>query len=130
MRIKGIEHVAINVSDMDASIAFYGGVLGLERLQTVPDESFDITYYRLPDGRRLELFDYKRAFASSAREETDGGLRHLAFEVEGVAEAERELHAKGVRITLSTTELPALGARVLLFLDPNGVTLEFCERLR
>ncbi len=28
---------------------------------------------------------------------------------------------------LPTTDLPALGARVVLFLDPNGVTLEFCQ---
>jgi hypothetical protein len=34
-----------------------------------------------------------------------------------------------VQITLSTLDLPNLGARVLLFLDPNGVVLEFCEKL-
>jgi len=128
MKIKGIEHVSINVSDMEATIAFYGGVLGFERLQTVPEKGFDIAYFRLPDGRRLEFFDYKGASASPAGEESDAGLRHLAFEVEGVADAERELRSKGVRITLPTTELPELGVRVLLFLDPNGVTLEFCEK--
>ena len=37
--------------------------------------------------------------------------------------------AEGVEITLPTCDLPNLGARVLLFLDPNGVTLEFCEKL-
>lgn len=129
MRIKGVEHVSVNVTDIDASLEFYGGALGLERLETVPEEGFDITYFRLPDGRRLELFDYKGASASPERAESDAGLRHLAFEVEGVAQAEAELRSKGVRITLPTTELPELGARVLLFLDPNGVTLEFCERL-
>jgi hypothetical protein len=34
-----------------------------------------------------------------------------------------------VTITLPATDLPSLGARVLLFLDPNGVVLEFCQRL-
>jgi hypothetical protein len=39
------------------------------------------------------------------------------------------LREAGVEITLSTCDLPNLGARVLLFLDPNGVTIEFCEKL-
>jgi catechol 2,3-dioxygenase-like lactoylglutathione lyase family enzyme len=129
MKIKGIEHVSINVADMEASLAFYGGVLGFERQQTVPEGGFEISYFRLPDGRRLELFDYKGSSPAPARGDSDVGLRHLAFEVEGVAAAEAELRSKGVRITLPTIELPELGARVLLFLDPNGVTLEFCEKL-
>jgi catechol 2,3-dioxygenase-like lactoylglutathione lyase family enzyme len=129
MRIKGIEHVSLNVSDMAASLAFYSGTLGLEREETVPEDGFDITYFRLPDGRRLELFDYKGSSPAAARGESEVGLRHLAFEVDDVAGAERELRSKGVRITLPTVDLPELGARVLLFLDPNGVTLEFCQRL-
>jgi hypothetical protein len=34
-----------------------------------------------------------------------------------------------VQIILPTCDLPNLGARVLLLLDPNGVTLEFCEKI-
>jgi catechol 2,3-dioxygenase-like lactoylglutathione lyase family enzyme len=129
MRIKGIEHVSINVTDMQASLAFYSDTLGLKREETVSEDGFNITYYRLPDGRRLELFDYNGTNPFPARGESDVGLRHLAFEVEDVAEAENELRTKGARITLPTIDLPELGARVLLFLDPNGVTLEFCQKL-
>ena len=63
------------------------------------------------------------------RKEDDSGLRHVAFQVEDVAAHEKFLRAEGVEITLSTCDLPNLGARVLLFLDPNGVTIEFCENL-
>ncbi len=129
MKILGIEHVSINVADMAASVEFYERTLGLERLQTVPENGFAITYFALPGGRRLELFDYGGENPRPARGETDVGLRHLAFEVAGVAAAERELRARGVPIVLPTTDLPELGVRVLLFADPNGVTLEFCERL-
>lgn len=75
MRIKGIEHVSINVSEMGASLAFYGEVLGLERLQTVPEEGFSITYFALPDGGRLELFDYggKTQGAPDLRARWDSG---------------------------------------------------------
>lgn len=129
MKILGLEHVSINVRDLDASIAFYGGTLGFERLQTVPEDGFAITYFAVPGGRRLELFDYRGRSPRPERGETDVGLRHLAFEVEDVAAAERELRARGVPVVLPTTDLPELGVRVVLFQDPNGVTLEFCERL-
>ncbi len=129
MKIRGIEHVSINVREIAASSAFYSLVLGLERLQTVPEKGFEITYFALPDGRRLELFDYRGDSPDARRGESDVGLRHLAFEVDDVAEAERELHEKGVQVTLPATELPELGVKVLLALDPNGVTLDFCQRL-
>jgi len=129
LKIKNIEHVSINVLDIQKSLDFYGRVLGLERRQTVDCGEFDITYFELPSGLRVELFDYHGKNNPVQREDSETGLRHLAFEVEGVAEHERQLREEGVRIILPTTDLPNLGVRVLLFLDPNGVTLEFCEKL-
>ena len=129
MKIKGINHVSINLTDAARSYAFYRRVLGLTQLQTVDCGDFDITYFGLPDGNRLELFDYRGKNESHSRAESEVGMRHLAFEVQDVARHEEILRKEGVQITLPTTELPNLGVRVLLFLDPNGVTLEFCEPL-
>jgi catechol 2,3-dioxygenase-like lactoylglutathione lyase family enzyme len=78
----------------------------------------------------LELFDYHGRNPIALHDEKDSGLRHLAFEVEDVAAHEEILRAENVEITLPTIDLPDLGVRVLLFLDPNGVTLEFCEPLK
>jgi glyoxylase I family protein len=132
MRLKGIDHVSINVKDMGASAAFYGGILGLRRLQTVPMEggTSSITYFEIPGGGRLELFDYGGKNRDVPREESDAGLRHLAFAIDDVAAAEKTLREKGVKIVLPTTDIASLGARVLLFLDPNGVTLEFCQEMK
>lgn len=129
MQIGSIDHIAINCSDFQKSLDFYGRILGFQQLQTVDCGNFDITYFALPGGGRLELFDYHGRNRSPSREESDGGLRHLAFQVKDVAAHEQALKAEGVEITLSTCDLPNLGARVLLFLDPDGVTLEFCEKL-
>jgi glyoxylase I family protein len=129
LKISHIDHVSINVIDITKSIDFYTRILGLQQEQTVDLGDFNITYIALPDGSRLELFDYHGKNASAPRDESDAGLRHIAFQVENVAEHEKLLRAAGVEITLSTCDLPDLGARVLLFLDPNGVTLEFCERI-
>ena len=129
MKIKSIDHVAINCTDLEKSLDFYGRILGLKQLQTVDMGDFDITYFALPGGSRLELFDYHGKNQIVSRKDEDSGLRHIAFQVEDVAEHEKLLMAENVRITLSTCDLPNLDARVLLFLDPNGITLEFCEKL-
>ena len=128
VKVRGIDHVSINVRNREASATFYAGVLGFRRLQTVPmDGGFSITYFEIPGGGRMELFDYAGKSRDAAREESEVGLRHLAFTVDDVAAAEKMLRGNGVTIVLPTTDLPSLGARVLLFLDPNGVTLEFCQ---
>ena len=129
MKINQIDHISINVIDIAKSNDFYARVLGLKQLQTVDCGEFDITYFALPDGSRLELFDYHGKSPMHTAEENKVGLRHIAFQVEDVAEHEKLLRAAGVPVTLPTCDLPDLGARVLLFLDPNGVTLEFCEKL-
>jgi lactoylglutathione lyase len=130
MKVRGIDHVSINVRDIEASARFYAGVLGFRRLQTVPmDGWFSITYFEIPGGGRMELFDYAGKSHAVQREESDEGLRHLAFSVDDVAAAEKMLREKGVTIVLPATDIPSLGAKVLLFLDPNGVTLEFCQTI-
>lgn len=115
---------------MSKSLDFYGRILGLKQQQTVDCGEFDITYFALPDGSRLELFDYHGKNNAANRPESEVGLRHLAFEVEDVAAHEAYLREQGVEITLPTCDLPNLGARVMLFLDPNQVVLEFCEPLQ
>jgi glyoxylase I family protein len=140
VKIRHIDHIAVNCLDFQKSLDFYGRILGLQQLQTVDCGDFDITYFALPNEGRLELFDYRgqnRVHVagigdpgySDVRAQSDAGLRHIAFQVEDVAAHEQLLKAEGVEITLSTCDLPNLGARVLLFLDPNGVTIEFCEKI-
>jgi catechol 2,3-dioxygenase-like lactoylglutathione lyase family enzyme len=130
MQVGLIHHIAINTEDIDKSIAFYGDILKLKRGPTVQMPEFALTYFELPNGGSLELFDYKGVNSRENRKEEAVGLRHIAFLVKGVADHEKELRKAGVTITLPTTELPELAMRVMLFLDPNGVTVEFCEPLR
>lgn len=129
MIIGSIDHIAINVMDYQKSKDFYGRILGFKQLQTEDCGDFNITYFELPNGSRLELFDYHCNNCNKTREESNVGLRHLAFEVEDVSACEKELRASGVEITLPTCDLINLGARVLLFSDPNGVIIEFCKKL-
>ena len=130
MKIERIEHFSINCIDYQKSRKFYEGILGFKFLETVDCGDFDISYFALPGGSRLELFDYRGKNRVVSHEESVSGLRHVAFQVEDVAAHEKELRAAGVEIVLPTCDLPNLGVRVMLFNDPNGVTLEFCEPLK
>ncbi|MHC1784209.1 MAG: VOC family protein [Anaerolineaceae bacterium] len=58
MNIVGIEHVSLNVRDMQKSKDFYTRIMGFKYLEVVDCGDFDIHYFALPGGSRLELFDY------------------------------------------------------------------------
>ena len=130
MRVTGVDHVAINCKDVEASVAFYSSILGFKRLETVPMEvGLALTYLAIPGGGRLELFGYKDRVPDRTGDEKEAGLRHLAFAVDSVEGVEKKLREQGVTVTLPTTDLPSLGARVILFLDPNGVTVEVAQKI-
>ncbi len=130
MTVKGLNHITINTRDIRASIDFYGRILGWKQMETVPFDGFSLVYFQIPGGGRMELFDYGGNNPVNARDEAEAGLRHVAFTVDDVDEAEKMLRAKGVTVTLAATDLPSLGSRAILFLDPNGVTLEFCQPMK
>jgi glyoxylase I family protein len=130
MKLSGIHHLSINTRDLRASADFYGRVLGWAQRETVPFDGFSLVYFEIPGGGRLELFDYGGRNPHTERDESEAGLRHLAFTVDDVDKAEAHLRANGVTITMPSTDLPSLHIRAMLFLDPNGVTLEFCQEMR
>jgi catechol 2,3-dioxygenase-like lactoylglutathione lyase family enzyme len=130
INIKRVDHVSINAKDFEASAKFYSDLMGFKRMETVDLGDFSITYFAIPGGTRLELFDYRGINPDRERLEDEVGLRHLAFEVEDVAAHETLLRQKGVPITLPTIDLSVLGVRVCLFTDPAGTVLEICEPIR
>jgi len=129
MFIKGFNHIGINTKDIERSLVFYRDMLGLELKETIQMDDCTIYYLLLPGGERIELFDYQGRNKSCCVEETQAGYRHIAIEVSSVDEYEALFKENGVPIVLSATNLPKLHVRVLLFEDPNGVVIEFCELL-
>ncbi|MCL4424059.1 MAG: VOC family protein [Firmicutes bacterium] len=128
--ILGFGHVAVNVKDLEKTRWFYEELLGFPMSEPIPMEGgFSITYATVPGGGQVELFRHVGPIPEhTQRDECTVGLRHLAFIVAGLPSLREKLVAAGVRITLDLTDIPALGVKVLLFEDPNGVTLEFAER--
>jgi methylmalonyl-CoA/ethylmalonyl-CoA epimerase len=131
LRIKKIDHVAVAVSDLDAALAAYRQLLGVEpsARELVADQQTETALFRVgesaielvaPRGNEgLERFLARRG----------PGLHHLAVEVEDLDAALGELRARGVPLIDAEPRIGAGGHRVA-FVHPKatgGVLLELVE---
>ncbi|MEH7223242.1 VOC family protein [Bacillus sp. JJ1566] len=127
MKINRIHHVAIICSDYDKSKEFYVNKLGF----TVLNETFraERGSYKLDlavgDTYQIELFSFVDPPKRPSYPEA-AGLRHLAFEVENIVEAVKELTSKNVAVEdIRFDEIT--GKKYTFFKDPDDLPLEIYE---
>ncbi len=117
MQVTELNHTAIYVSDVEASVRFYGETLGFPALQR-PAFSFPGAWFRLGANQELHLIGER--LARPFTEETRGG--HFAMRVDDIGEAAKLLKTKGVKFR--SARRPD-GAQQIFFEDPDGHQLEF-----
>ena len=125
MKVTKLLHTRMRVSDMEQTIAFYTGVLGLEVLErkTSPRGSH-LAFLKVPNSDELiEL----TSFPPSGPVKVQEDLVHLAFQVESLDETIASLTAKGVKITDGPTQTSS-GSRFLFIDAPDGYEIELIER--
>ena len=128
MNIRQIDHVTINVTDMEKTREFYGKLLGLRELDCVDKGDHELTFFELPGGAKLELVVYRYETADNGQTATDRGrARHLAFEVDDVYALEKKLTEAGYPFHVPVSYVDKLGFSGGLTRDPNGFELEFLE---
>lgn len=128
--IKSIDHITINVIDLNETLEFYKNIFGLEKLSSVYMGDHTLTFLGICGNCKLELieYDYKTRRIESAN--TDSGIyRHVAFVVNSVDEIKRRCEKFNVKINLEPFNIEKLNFRVLLIKDPNGVEVELVERI-
>ena len=126
MDLKKIHHVAIIVSDYEVSRRFYVELLGFKVIrENYRPEKDDYKLDLELDGCELELFSGKYNPPRPSYPEALG-LRHLAFRVEDMDAAGRELNEKGVD-TEPVRMDQFTGRRMTFFHDPDGLPLELHE---
>ena len=105
-RLVGINHVALEVGDIDAALEFYGRLF-----------EFDL---RGRVGDRMAFIDFGDQFLalSEGREQGPDAHRHFGLVVDGKAAVRQALEQAGVEI------LPGRG---LDFLDPWGNRIEIVD---
>src|ERR1700686_1830284 len=119
-------HTSITVRNMEESIAYYTGVLGLEfeRRRRIPENSAEIAFVVDPiSGARVELTHWDGKDSFEAGEQLD----HLAFEVPDMEKFLTEARAKGARVAKEPYTLSGGSSRIAFLLDPNDVWIEIIE---
>ena len=146
--INGARHAGITVSDLDRSLDFYCGLVGLEllwrrlyeereitRIVGVPEATgIEVAMLRIPDGDVcVELLEYHgcERHPGSARP-CDYGTGHFCVFVTGIDALFEELRASGVSfMSDGPVEMTAganAGGKSLYALDPDGYVFEFHQR--
>lgn len=124
--LASIIHVALTVADVDASVEWYGKVMGLERVTTAPHEGGFGVVLSSPDQRIWIALHHHDGNEGEAFSETRTGLDHVAFQVESYADLEAWqawLAEQGIRRS-EIIDLPDFAAVALVFYDPDGIPLE------
>jgi catechol 2,3-dioxygenase-like lactoylglutathione lyase family enzyme len=146
MVVKGLDHVSVTCADLDASIRFYGELLGLplrDRGETDGTELAEltglprarITWAELDLGgdRILELVEFVEPRGRPAGGDLNApGRGHIGLAVDGIDELYRSLAAAGVPLRSAPVRLTEpgewFGVRTLYAEDPDGVLIELVER--
>jgi catechol 2,3-dioxygenase-like lactoylglutathione lyase family enzyme len=152
-QLGGINHVALVCSDMQKTVDFYSGVLGMPLIKSLdlPRGMGQHFFFDAGDGDCVAFFWFAEAgdrvpgISSPAAIPGIGeitssisSMNHLAFHVpaEKFDEYRQRLKAKGVRVgpvlnhdesaeQVSPTLHPGVYVRSFYFQDPDGITLEF-----
>ena len=129
MKIRAINHITVNVKDLNASKLFYSEIMGLKENGFIDMGDHTLTYYDLPGGVRLELIDYEKKVPAPDHVVTDTGIyRHFCLEVDALEEFDAFCRQKQVRVTKEYGWVEKLGCYNVLILDPTGVEIELIEK--
>ena len=125
MKVTRLLHTRMRVSNLDETIQFYSGVLGLEVIErkTSPRGSH-LAFLKVPNSDELiEL----TSFPPSGPVKVQEDLVHLAFQVDNLDETIASLNAMGVKITDGPTKTSS-GSRFIFIDAPDGYEIELIER--
>jgi len=130
--IKRIDHIAIVVDDLNATLAFWRDTLGLELAHQadVPEQQAQIAF--LPTGEsEVELVKPTTDTSGLARylAKRGPGIHHICFEVDDLPATLAALKARGVRL-IDEQPRPGTGGKQFAFIHPestHGVLIEFYQ---
>jgi len=131
LRVTELDHIVLNVSDIDRALKFYTVVLGLapERLDEFRAGKVGFPSVRINEDTIIDLFPTKvHVGTRQAGEKNDGNLNHFCMVVGTEDFVEIVDYLKENKITVREGPVSRWGARgratSVYFLDPDGNEIE------
>jgi len=133
MKILKIDHIGVAVKSIDDAKKFFVDKLGmnLDNLEDVVEQKVRVGFMPVGDSE-LELLESTAPDGPVAKyiDKNGEGVQHVAFRVENIEEAIKELKEKGVRM-INEEPRQGAGGNKIAFIHPKetfGVLVEICER--
>jgi lactoylglutathione lyase len=122
-------HTMIRVGDLDRSLAFYTGVLGMKllRRQEYPDGRFTLAFVGFAPEAVEAAIELTHNWDTPSYE-LGNGFGHVAIEVPDAAAACDEIRRRGGKVVREAGPMKH-GATVIAFVeDPDGYRIELIQR--
>jgi len=131
-KVLRIDHVAMVVDDLEATLAFWRDGLGMQltHIEAAPAEKSRVAFLPV-GGSEVELVNPTSADSGLSRylEKRGPGMHHLCLEVDDMDGMLEHLKEKGIQLS-HETPLVGLGGKRYAFIHPksaNGVLVELYE---
>ena len=124
-----ILHTMLRVGDLERSVAFYTGVLGMRVLRTTdrPDQRYTLAFVGYGDETEHAVLELTYNYGVD-RYELGTAYGHVAIEVDDAKRACDEVRARGGTVTRDAGPVKG-GTTVIAFVqDPDGYKIELIER--
>ncbi|MGH9185622.1 MAG: VOC family protein [Acidimicrobiales bacterium] len=129
-RWRGINHLALITTDMDATVRFYHGVLGARLVAHLGNRAFRHYFFEFGPEQTVAFFEYRNVdlepFAKPAGVPDQRAVQfdHLSFNLpdeKSLEDLQSRLKAHGCEVT---DVIDHGFVRSIYFTDPNGIALE------
>jgi lactoylglutathione lyase len=136
-RVSRIAHTMLRVTNLDRSLAFYIGKLGMTlfRREDYPDGRFTLALVGYEDEQRSATIELTYNWGRD-RYDQGSAYGHVALEVDDVVEHCAQLRVQGVPIVRGPGPMTAVSpqrqsSEVIAFIeDPDGYRIELIQRRR
>jgi catechol 2,3-dioxygenase-like lactoylglutathione lyase family enzyme len=139
-----VDHIGYTVSDLEASVAFWSDLLGIEpkatkswavpylgRIQGYEDVRVTASFFDLPGGLTLELVAYENPSHGLVDMETyNVGNAHMAFVTEDLAGVFERMRGRAEFRSANPVRIewgPYEGGYAGRLRDPDGITVELVQ---
>jgi len=122
-------HTMIRVNDLDQTLKFYCGPLGMKLLsrKDYPDGKFTLAFVGYGDENSNTVVELTHNWDTASYDQGNA-FGHLAIGVDDIYKTCGELKSQGVKVTREPGPMK-FGSTVIAFVeDPNGYKIELIER--